>query len=66
LKPGVTQMIVHCGYDDAELQAITGSHFLRGDDTRIFMDTEVKKQIEEIGIEIITWTQLRERAARGQ
>lgn len=66
LKPGVTQVIIHCGYDDAELQAITGSHFLRGDDTRIFMDTEVKKQIEEIGIEIITWTQLRERAARGQ
>ena len=64
LKPGVTQMIIHCGYDDAELQAITGSHFLRGDDTRIFMDAEVKKQINEMGIEIISWTQLREGATR--
>jgi hypothetical protein len=57
-------MIIHCGYDDAELQAITGSHFLRGDDTRIFMDAEVKKQIDEMGIEIVTWTQLRARATR--
>jgi predicted glycoside hydrolase/deacetylase ChbG (UPF0249 family) len=61
LKPGVTQMIIHCGTDDAELQAITGSHFLRGDDTRIFSDPEVKAQIDEMGIEIISWSQLRER-----
>ena len=61
LRPGVTQMIIHCGYDNEELQGITGSHFLRGDDTRIFSDAAVKKQIEEMGIEIISWTQLRER-----
>ncbi len=60
LKPGVTQMIIHCGYDDAELQAITGSHFLRGDDARIFSDPEVKSQIESMGVEIINWQQLRE------
>ncbi len=60
LKPGVTQMIIHCGYDDAELQAITGSHFLRDDDRRIFSDPEVKIQIEQMGIEIINWQQLRE------
>jgi predicted glycoside hydrolase/deacetylase ChbG (UPF0249 family) len=63
LKPGVTQMIIHCGYDDAELQAITGSHFLRGDDTRIFMDGNVKQQIEDMGIEIISWSELRKRVA---
>jgi len=62
LKPGVTQMIIHCGYDDAELQGITGSHFLRDDDRRIFSDEAVKKQIEDMGIEIISWRQLRERA----
>ena len=60
LKPGVTQMIIHCGYDDAELQGITGSHFLRGDDTKVFSDPAVKKQIEEIGVEIISWQQLRD------
>ncbi len=63
LKPGVTQMIIHCGYDDAELQGITGSHFLRDDDRRVFSDTAVKQEIEAMGIEIISWQQLRERQA---
>lgn len=66
LKPGVTQMIVHCGYDDAELQAITGSHFLRDDDRRIFSDPDVKTQIEQMGIEIINWQQLREMHSGGR
>ena len=60
LKPGVTQMIIHCGTDDAELQAITSSHFLRGDDARIFSDPAVKAEIDAMGIEIISWTQLTE------
>jgi len=60
LKPGVTQMIIHCGYDDSELQAITGSHFLRDDDRRIFSDPAVREQIEAMGVEIIDWTKLRE------
>jgi predicted glycoside hydrolase/deacetylase ChbG (UPF0249 family) len=63
-KPGVTQMIIHCGYDDAELQGITSSHFLRGDDTRIFSDPAVKKEIDEMGVEIISWQQLRDGIAR--
>ena len=60
LKPGVTQMIIHCGYSDSELQAITGSHFLRDDDRRIFSDPAVRQQIEAMGVEIIDWTRLRE------
>lgn len=60
LQPGVTQMIIHCGYDTPELQGITGSHFLRGDDTRIFTDPAVKTAISEMGVEVISWTQLRE------
>ena len=60
LKPGVTQMIIHCGYDDSELQAITSSHFLRDDDRRIFSDPAVREQIEAMGVEIIDWTRLRE------
>jgi len=59
LKPGVTQMIIHCGYDDSELRAITGSHFLRDDDRRIFSDPAVRQQIEAMGVEIIDWTALR-------
>ena len=64
LQPGVTQMIIHCGYDDHELQGITSSHFLRGDDTRIFSDPAVKKEIDEMGIQIIRWQQLRDGVAR--
>jgi predicted glycoside hydrolase/deacetylase ChbG (UPF0249 family) len=60
LKPGVTQMIIHCGRDDEELQNITSSHFLRGDDTRIFCDPEVLKEIQAMGVEIISWKQLKE------
>ena len=68
LKPGVTQMIIHCGYDDAELQGITGSHFLRDDDRRVFSDPAVKQKIESMGIEIISWQQHRDRqtALRGR
>lgn len=66
LKPGVSQMIIHCGIDDAELQAITGSHFVRGNDTRIFSDADVRRQIEGMGIELISWTQLRERQLRNR
>ena len=58
--PGVTQIIIHCGYDDRELQGITSSHFIRGNDTRIFTDPKVAEQIREMGVEIVSWTQLRE------
>lgn len=64
LRPGVSQMIIHCGTDDAELQAITGSHFLRGDDARIFSDPAVKTEIEGLGIELLSWTQMRARGWR--
>jgi len=64
LRPGVSQMIIHCGTDDSELQAITASHFLRGDDTRIFSDPAVKTEIEGLGIELLSWTQLRAREGR--
>ncbi|MEN9554263.1 MAG: hypothetical protein RLZZ232_549 [Planctomycetota bacterium] len=64
LQPGVTQMIIHCGTDDAELQAITGSHFLRGSDTRIFSDPDIRRQIEAMGIQLISWTELRKNAQK--
>lgn len=52
---GVTQIIIHCGYDDAELRGITTSHQLRDSDRQIFMDPEVIAEIEKTGVEIITW-----------
>jgi predicted glycoside hydrolase/deacetylase ChbG (UPF0249 family) len=57
LEPGVSQIIVHCGYDDDELRAITPSISIRDSDRRIFTDPEVSTAIQDYGIETITWRQ---------
>lgn len=60
LKPGVTQVIIHCGIDNTELQGITNSSANRDGDRRIFSDPEVLKEIKKLEIEIITWKQFHE------
>ncbi len=60
LRPGVTQIIIHCGYDNAELQAITSSSSRRDGDRRIFTEPEMAALIEEEGIDVVGWKQLRE------
>ena len=62
LKPGVTQIIIHCGIDNQELQNITHSSSRRDGDRRVFTDPEVMKEIKDLGIEVITWKQFHEMA----
>jgi hypothetical protein len=64
LKPGVTEIIIHCGIDNLELQAITGSSANRDGDRRIFTDPEVMQEIKTLGIEVITWKQFHAMTAK--
>ena len=59
-KPGVHYLILHCGYNDDELQAITTSSQLRDTDRRIFTDPKFIEAVKKSGVEIVTWKQVRE------
>jgi len=60
LPPGVSQIIIHCGFDDEELRAVTASASRRDGDRRIFTDDATAKLIEEEGIRLVSWKGLRE------
>lgn len=64
LKPGVTEMIVHLGHDDAELQAVTVDHpdygaAWRQRDYDVITSPEFKKALEENHIILIQWKDLK-------
>jgi hypothetical protein len=64
LKPGLTQLIVHLGYDDAELMAVTVDHpdfgsAWRERDLRVVMSPEFKSLLEENGVKLIQWKDLK-------
>ncbi len=64
LKPGVTEIIVHLGHDDAELQAVTVDHPEYGSawrqrDFDVVTSPEFKKALDENHIILIRWRDLR-------
>ena len=63
LKPGLSEMIVHLGHDDAELQAVTLDHpdygsAWRQRDYNFVMSAEFKKMLEENHIVLVKWKDL--------
>ena len=63
LKPGLTQMIVHLGHDDAELQAVTMDHpdygsAWRQRDYDFVTSPEFKKALEDNRIILVKWKNL--------
>jgi predicted glycoside hydrolase/deacetylase ChbG (UPF0249 family) len=63
LKPGITEIIVHLGHDDAELQAVAVNHpdygsAWRQRDYDLVTSTEFKKALQDNHIILIKWKDL--------
>jgi len=64
LKPGLTEMIVHLGHDDAEMQAVTVDHpdygsAWRQRDYEVVTSPEFKKALEENHIIRVHWSDIK-------
>ena len=66
LKPGtITEMIVHLGYDDAELQAVMVNHEPYGSawrqrDYDVVTSPEFKKALKDNNVTLVTWRQIQQ------
>jgi hypothetical protein len=63
LKPGITELIVHLGYDDAELQAVTVNHEPYGSawrqrDYDVVNSAEFKKALQDNHVILVKWRDL--------
>ncbi len=61
LKPGITEMIVHCTKPDDVIGVITGNRDHLYGDYYAMISPELKRVIEEEGIILTTWRELKER-----
>jgi chitin disaccharide deacetylase len=63
VKPGLTEMIVHLGRDDAELQAVTVNHEPYGSawrqrDYDVVTSAEFRKALQDHHVILVTWREL--------
>lgn len=69
LQPGLTYLIIHTAYDDAEMQAIAVDHpdwgaAWRQADYNYFTSDECKQALKENNIHVITWKEIRDKITR--
>lgn len=67
LKPGLSEMIVHLGRDDAELQAVMVNHEPYGSawrqrDFDVVTSPEFRKALQDHGVTLVTWRELQKAA----
>lgn len=63
IKPGLTEMVVHLGHDDSELQAVMVGHDAYGSawrqrDYDVLNSPEFKKALRDNHIIVVTWKEL--------
>jgi len=61
LQPGVTMMIMHCTATTEVFGHISGSGATRKGDMLAMMDPAFKKALQDAGIVLTTWRELKER-----
>jgi len=68
LKPGLTELIVHLAYDDAEMQAVTVNHPAYGSawrqrDFDVITGPEFRQALQDNAVKLIGWREIKERIA---
>ena len=66
MKPGITEIIVHCTVQTEVFSHISGSGPTREAELRLLTDPDVKEFIEKEGILLTTWRELKKRRAQVQ
>ena len=61
LKPGVTEIIFHASKPTEEFPLVTGSSEARRADLKALTDPRIKQGIEQRGIILTTWRELKQR-----
>jgi hypothetical protein len=64
MKPGITQIIVHCVQPTDVFSYISDSGPARHAELRLMTDPEVKAFVEDEGIVLATWKELKQRRDR--
>lgn len=64
IKPGVTEIIVHCNVHTETFDRISTSGENRQADLDVMIDADVMKAVKDEGIILTTWRELKERRAK--